>query len=210
MLTDALWAWWRLGEQTGERQDSSGNGRHLSDNGNVGAVPAGLGIGAVFSGTPGQYLSLAQALPPGSFSVALWVQLLAAAGGPSFWSQGDGASLQKLFCLSSNFRFATQDATGAWSAHGPLPAPWRHVAGVYDDDLRRITLFVDGVEKGHLDGENLTAGAAATAVGANPDGNTENLKGTVALLGLWTRALAGDEVAELYGGGAGLDYPFAA
>ncbi|MBT3267134.1 LamG domain-containing protein [Candidatus Poribacteria bacterium] len=103
------------------------------------------------------------------------------------------------------FRLKTDGVTGELKANvatgGIEPGVWTHATATWDGSKMR--LYKDGVEVGILPkaGELDTDSTVAAAIGNQPDG-AENrpFEGVIDEVGIWSRALTPDEIAEAMGG----------
>lgn len=206
-LTDGLLAYWRLDEASGTRYDSHGT-NDLSATGAVGSAAGKLGPAADFGGSA-QYLSGPIGLPAGPLTLACWAQ--AGSTGRTQWAMSCVSGSGTAVCLG-------QRSGGAWKAEGfgnssdpnlssgvtPSPGQWYHLAYTWDGTTGRI--YTDGVER--ASGTTPPQGTAKTVayVGAF-NASFDWWLGQVDEAGIWTRALTGTEVGQLYNGGSGLAYP---
>ncbi|OGN04113.1 MAG: hypothetical protein A2831_02270 [Candidatus Yanofskybacteria bacterium RIFCSPHIGHO2_01_FULL_44_17] len=89
---------------------------------------------------------------------------------------------------------------------------WYHVVVVFNISTPNVELYVNGLSVGMLGGSatSIFDGTAPFLIGAVA-GDTLNVAttdGVIDEVGLWSRALMGIEVAELYNNGNGFPFPF--
>jgi hypothetical protein len=83
---------------------------------------------------------------------------------------------------------------------------WHHIVVTYNSDSHKVTTYLDGnyVTEDTSKVLNITDGNGFY-IGVGSQGP---YMGLIDEVGLWSRALTGEEVGILYNGGAGLQYPF--
>ena len=153
---------WSLDEVSGQRQDSSGNANHLSDNG-VGSGPGRVGMAADLEASEGDYLTIDDASHTGldlagSLTLAGWIQpetigswhILASKY--SFSGINDRAYRLDLrpnnqlgFIVSPDGVFSSNYILVATLTTPLTSGTWYHLAGVFDADQQTLTLYLDGV-----------------------------------------------------------------
>lgn len=156
---------------------------------------------------------------PSATSVSVWVRLSSVPRGDDlsgdgiFYVDGQaGAFGSGFYVFWSTERDAPSIAfyaPGGVGVRGEVVSPtdWTHVVAVYDSTAtgEEATLYLDGVlaATGPASGRDMPA-AGAVWIGRYLN-DTFVTDGSFDELGLWTTALAADEVAAIYGGGAPLD-----
>jgi hypothetical protein len=100
-LLDNLIAYWTLNEASGQRDDSSGNGHHLSDNNSVASQPGKIGNAAEFAQASSQFLnrtSIANALKIGTFdwTVGIWFRTPASIVTSAIMAWGNSVATRSL------------------------------------------------------------------------------------------------------------------
>lgn len=139
---------WSLDETTGaEFADSAGGHTATLDGGTPGA-PGRVGSAATFNGTS-EYAETSGPVihPEHSFTVSAWVKMTHTGAFATAVSQnGPVNSAFYLQYSQADDRWA-MSACGvrALSARPPILDTWTHLAGVYDDATRQITLYENGV-----------------------------------------------------------------
>jgi hypothetical protein len=230
-LKTGLVASWKCEEANGNRADATGNGWTLRQtSGVVGSAAGIIGNAASFTGAVGQFLQVPAAHPfhpgAGSFSVAYWVWFNALAasqevlsvftttGNQREWFTGYGSGQNALRLQVStdgiNGIVVTQTApsTGAWFfvAGGLDRSPY--VAG----RPNALWISVNGANPSFSTAAALAApvfsGTAPMVASGVNVGTADRLNGRLDAANYWNRTLTRDEIARLYNGGAGLQYPF--
>ncbi|HEX2099373.1 MAG TPA: LamG domain-containing protein, partial [Candidatus Synoicihabitans sp.] len=146
----------------------------------------------------------------GDFTVSGWVYPTTV----SYGADGQGTIISKNFTgyeiliyesvLYAYIAGASNLITGSAIAANA----WYHIT------LRRsggnVALFRNAVLEGTLSaGGSVSQDGTATIIGFRPGGSSvQRLAGRVQRFGWWSRGLATDEIAYLYNGGVGRDYPF--
>lgn len=198
-LTDNLQAFYKLSDTS----DSSGNNRTLTNNGNVSFASGKIGNAAVFDGnslerTP---FNLGQ-----NFSVSLWANAIDVLDYSYFAVQHMGFAIYTrsngaVEC-GDNYSWNFTTASGIVES-----GVWKHYCLSVSNG--EGSLYVNNVLEANSAGNpplDLTdtgdlpfgiAGAAAT-------GGRIGVK-QIDAVGVWSRALSGAEVAELYNNGTGLE-----
>jgi hypothetical protein len=92
---------------------------------------------------------------------------------------------------------------------------WVHVVGIWDFGSAKVYLYyngslvVNGTAVTWSQGSFGYAGNSSIPDAFGEQNSSSFYDGALDEVGLWTRALTGSEVTQLYNGGAGLQYPFA-
>jgi hypothetical protein len=221
LLVD-LDGYWPLDESSGTRSDVVGTS-HLTDINTVTSTAGKVGTAAVFVAADSEYLSVAHnaavALGSGDMTIAAWaylpsktaaVQIIVGKYGTNgeYALYYDGAS--------DRFRaFISVDGGGTtpWVTASTFGAPATSTWYFLLMDFTRATMTVRiAVNGGALDshtgsGTPRTGETNAFAIGASGD-STFHLTGRVDEVGLWHRILTATERTNLFGGGAGVTWPF--
>lgn len=221
-LTDNLVAYWRLDEASGTRADSSGNARSLTANGSPVSRTGKLGNAADFVPGSSQYLSTADATVSGTivgtsgWTIAGWVYSddNATRGLCTTFTTVGSSGLQALFHASylvardvailwyNNAGSATIAASGASMTSGA----WNFWAIKFDPADGKVRVRTNATT-----GTGVTASGTFTTHGDfalgrdRPAGGPTYFDGGIDDVGLWSRALSGAELDQLYNSGAGLD-----
>ncbi|MFD4524854.1 LamG-like jellyroll fold domain-containing protein [Streptomyces sp. NPDC058470] len=213
-------AGWTLGDARGATSAAGSNGASNAAAGSGVTFGAGGPLGstdtaASFDGTENAYLDASTPAvdTSGTFSVSAWVML------PSLPTENmtvvsqDGTS-QPGFELSYDvdtaswmFRIPISDmeTLGTWKVSGAaaVPGSWTHLIGVYDAELGKMMLYVNGalvvndVQARHTTWN--AAGGVQIGRRISLDGYIHNLKGSVADVKLHDRVIPETEGQELGG-----------
>ncbi|MFH1188836.1 MAG: LamG-like jellyroll fold domain-containing protein [bacterium] len=145
---------WHLDESSGSFIDDSGNGNHLTVNGNPTYAVAGNFDTAINFDSSGDYGSVDDSSQTGldvtgALTIDAWVYRLANNSGDYIirkWTSGNDRSYRLYTQTSGRFIFEVQNGGSnavITSNSGVLnPNEWHHIAAVYDGSYLR--LFVDG------------------------------------------------------------------
>lgn len=210
-LRDNLVSWWPLDETTGTRNDAHGT-NHLTDNNTVGYAAGKHSNGADFEFSSAEYLSITNAAQTGlgfngsTWSLSYWIKKESDTDGVSF---GKGNSGQVTFYIQhdvsgTSVRFANSSETAFDWTSSESAGTWYHYVFVYDSGT--LTLYKDGSSLGNKSVGTLTASSAYFSVGMVEKYASNYIDGVLDEVGVWSRAITGSEVTELYNSGNGLDY----
>lgn len=177
-------------------------------------------IGQAASGFSGaNTLSLASVpVTATPFSISFWINITSSASINYFWEEQAGGVAKTSVLLvpgrTASLTFNIGGATVIYAVNPTLNA-WHHIVCVADGS--NASIYYDGVLRAQSANISSPSGGSSMYVGSNVAAS--NLAGKIDCLYLWSRALtdggvtvgqtAGGEVATLYNGGIGLDYPFA-
>jgi trimeric autotransporter adhesin len=221
-LSDDIIAYWKLDESSGNAADSKGSNTGTNTNVTYGASK--INNGAVFNGT-NAYLTCTRisALESvGAFTISGWFKQTTIDQSRSFFTKGEGGGSNgiALFSNSNGFLYlepASSSNRGYIDYSAYMSADtWTHVVVVFNGsgtgNAGRLKIYFNGTERTlTYDGTIPTASASATAnfeLGRETAGNRFFWDGGMDEVGIWTRALSGSEVSELYNSGDGFAYPF--
>lgn len=203
-----LTASWRMEEATGNRLDSSGNSRTLTDSGTVSNAAGLLGNAAEFDGTNYLYRSGDAALDfdADPFSISLWFNT------PDV--SAVGYLLSKYYFLGGTGYYLeiTSDTLVFWTGSGlscsiaGLEDQWNHVV-VTIDGSGNAKLYLNNVL---VDSDTITPVASSAAdltIGtAIFDGSpTGPYTGLIDATHIYSRVINSGEVSALFNGGAGYE-----
>ncbi len=160
---------WRLDDSGSAIADSSGNGRHGTARGTT-AVAGRRNSARSFNGASDWVeVPPSAALSPSSFTVRLWVKLLALPAGAGFgalvsnyagnyqgWYLGVHASGRVIFSVAS------QPANSPWLLSSAALAlnTWSHITATYDGTTRAGTIYINGARDGDAVFPGFTAQSA--------------------------------------------------
>ena len=112
--------------------------------------------------------------------------------------------------------YSSNGSSAGWAAVNWTPSlnTWYHVAVTFN--AGSVTFYVNGVQQGttqsavvsslnQSDTNSFFAGAYSTTGGTSP--NAAFFDGKMDEVGVWSRALSGAEISQLYNSGSGLSYP---
>lgn len=215
-LTNNLVAYWKLDESTGNASDSSGNGKTLTNN-SVSYSAGKINNAGNFNGSNGQFSRSDMGLAPGFISISFWVKPTSLPTSGNFMSMiaryanfgtygydfrlHNDAGTQKIQFTTGATYTVTSSTTLSTSV-------WSHLAVTADGS--NMYLYLNGSQiatsaVSTLGSENIDFFIGAINYGA---GIQRYFNGSIDEVGIWSRALSGAEVTQLYNSGAGLSYPF--
>lgn len=229
-LTTNLVSYWKMDEGSDtDRADSHGSNT-LTSHGV--AVDTGiLGNAGAFQAGAGDYLSLATNASvefTTAFSIQVWAYsdtsfapsatfaskwLYASAGGWTFSMDGVGSQLRMWVADSPTDSGGNViDSTGASFGVNT----WYHIVAVYDGSQATASDRVKFYINGSPTGTNVLAGTIPSSLQNNSvdfnisywPGLNRHWDGRLDEIAIWSRALSGSEVTQLYNGGNALAYPF--
>lgn len=208
-LSDNLEAFWKLGEASGSRADSSGNSRTLTDNNSVGQATGKVGNAAQFNAASSRYLSAADAawcsFGNESFTVAGWIYLDSA--GAEAAVLGKNTEWRCTVTTGRRPRLVLPSTSLSYSAALSL-STWYFVVWQYDAAADLIRIGVNnGTPETAADSTGATDGTNELRVGRQ---GSAYFDGRIDALGIWRRVLSAAEITQLYNSGNGLEYPFGA
>lgn len=240
VTTTNLNGYWTLDEASGTRADSTANNNDLTDVNTVGAAAGIINNGADFEATASEYLSLADTSATGldgfgtGFSIQCWMKVESTPSSGGFympfgkWGGGGGDAGNSWYLQYFNnggtpqlivaWNEETTFGTSSYSLNHTLStSAFEHVVVVVDTDTPGVTFYIDNSatagSAGSTGGDNGTVNASVANffLGAyNEAAPAGFFDGILDECAIWDRALTADDVADLYNGGAGLAYPFAA
>lgn len=233
-LTTNLVSYWKLDESSGTRVDSPG-ANDLTDNNTVAAAAGIINNGADFEKDTSEYLNITDASQTGleggaSWSISFWAKFesdFAANGetrtivnktGGSDGTRGYTLSFRRVDAFGGDvIQFTTStDGTNAnnnnyFVAAAIAIGTLEHWVITINTTGTTITVYRDN----SLVGSTAINGAAFDntgdfSIGAGYDAGSFNsyFDGILDEVGIWSRIITTDEMAELYNSGAGLQYPF--
>lgn len=170
-ITSGLVGYWKLGEASGSRADSSGNGNTLTDNNTVLANSLDYWKtgenSADFESTNSEYLSISNASQvglgiTGSFTMAFWVKLESTAGTFDImgkWGSNLGYGIRKN-AAGTIFQLEVDAGSTNFSNSTLVVGKWYHIVIVFDsvNDLQLIYI------NGNLDNSVAQTGTVSASV----------------------------------------------
>lgn len=223
-LIDDIQGYWKYDESSGNAADSTPNNNDLTNNNTATYAAAVINNGCDIELGSNQWFSIADASQTGlDFSDALtfagwmkpestddpggvFVNKRTGAGTRAYTFSKEGLNEGLHF---TSFTDGTNVGVDGFRSTTFNTGTWYHVAVTKSGVT--VKFYVDGSQLGtDLTGSNGTIAntSAPFIMGGIADGNSYD--GMLDEWGVWSRALSGSEIAELYNSGAGLSYPFAA
>lgn len=215
-LVDNVVAGWKLDESSGNAADVLGS-QTLT---NVNTATYGAGIinnGVITNNAANRHLTASHNavynFGTGAFSMSFWAKLndttLNATENTVRHYSGGGWVTQFKATNRQIFFFATTTGPATSTTNAiPNDTNWHHY--VCTRSGATATIYVDAVNQtlSATVGSGTVDVTTPFYIGSN--GSGEAFDGTIDEVYLWNRALSSAEVAELYNGGAGIQYPFSA
>jgi hypothetical protein len=210
-LTNNLLAFYKLDNTN----DSSGNNRTLTNNGNVTFASGKIGNAAVFDGS--NYLQANNVTLGGrsEFTVSFWFNNSDISGQVDLLGQWTGNQDNAFFYVltphQDNTRIVTatvgsgsSDEFSGFAPYNLSDGTWRHT--VFTLDPSGGSLYLDGqlLISGNNTIQSLNATNAPFYIGRVEEA-IRNQSRMLDAVGIWNRALTEAEVAELYNNGTGLE-----
>lgn len=217
-LLNTLLAHWKLNKASGQRNDSSGRGNHLSDNNTVGQAEGKINQAALFIRANSEFLSIPSNMDltfnADNFTISAWVYLTTKANTMALVAKDDGSNKEySLIYNQASDRFVFQVATEIVAANtfgSPATGTWYHVL-CYEDvtgEVIGIRVNNGATDEFGTGGVFAQSGTAQFRLGARDSGAPIYLDGRVDSVSVWERLLTADESTALYCNGLGLDYSF--
>ena len=199
-LTDNLLAFYKLDNTN----DSSGNNRTLTNNGNVSFASGKIGNAAVFDGT--NYLTSDQSIALGpNVTISGWVKAVDTAGtAKAYFGHSNGYSAFILGLVNNSATFGPNGPGGPSFDYSAFIDQWIHVAAVATGD--NWVLYVNGIASAPATVDSFTV-ESTPSFGTMLAWMDGIYTGELDAVGIWNRALSDSEVAALYNSGTGLELP---
>jgi hypothetical protein len=212
--------------------DFSGNGHHLTRTGTVsqpaghsapGSLASSWSDGGV-SAAQGVLSAAANVIPAAtSWTISLWVNTITGnwqstgydpfaagiqgGGNDQYYFQLNHATLQWYFVVSGG------GAGGAAATFGSAITlgTWHHLVGQFDTGSKNTSIVMDNgapvsVASGITD--PFQTSPRVFSLGSNGNGGGFPYDGTIDAVQIWSRLLSAGEIAQVWNGGTGLEYPF--
>lgn len=225
-LTDSLISYWALDEASGNRADSHGSNT-LTDGNSVGSGAGKIGTAADFESGSTDYLfrndNADLSTGDVDWSLQAWVNLESKpANLMVIAGKHDGATVAGSEYLLywdntvDRFRLAVYGPAGATATvtastfGAPSTGTWYLIHVWHDATANEIGIAVNA---GSADTASFSAGCndtAANLILGTLEGGSLWYDGLIDEVGFWKRVLTSGERTQLYNGGSGLAYPFAA
>ena len=196
--------------------DSSGNGRNLTNNAGVTFVPGKVGNCGRFAAASSQFLSRTDTglAISGNLSVACWVK---------FASATDFKRMVSRFVQGTGgYTMATTPTNGvAWGCVGTGGTAnavsanlnndqWYHLIGTFELTGSIASLYVDNgaaITDTIISGGGMATPDVDFMIGAFDSTPTNFMDGDIDEVAIWNRVLTADERTYLYNGGNGRTWP---
>lgn len=227
-LLTGLSAWWGLNETSGTRYDSHSNGLDLNDNNTVGSATGLLSNAASFNKANSEYFNAADdsALDfTTEFTASLWLKQVPYAGSNYEVYIAKGSFTSSSFTIYNRYSVSTLKILLNYNnilaqfnllSFTISTSSFDHLVVRYDGsqptNATKLRVFKNNVE---LTGSGSFLGTVPTSlldragdlyVGYQPGQSSSYFSGEMDEVGLWSRALTTDEIADLYNSGAGITY----
>jgi len=211
-LADNIVAYWKCDESSGNAADSVGS--NTLTNTNTATFGTGkINNGMILNGS-NQYFTTGTTSLMQDYSgltMAAWVNTDVLNNYRRFISKTNSSNYNQFLRMTNGNKFelavtaaAERGVTGSTTISTGV---WYYVAGTYDGSVGR--LYVNGSLEGTTSSTSGNTRNESNAVEIGREGSGgEYWDGKVDEIGIWSRALSGSEILELYNGGNGLQYPF--
>lgn len=216
-LADNLTLALEMEEASGQRNDSTANALHFTDNNTVTQGVGKIGNAAQFTPTNSEYLSRANnaLLQPsgGAMTIEAWINLDNVSGTKAIYNK-DGVSSNRGFALmvegQSARIYAWDSVSGFTSVIHPTnmnAGNWYQIIAWFDpaDKKAWITLNLGTpASSTALTNGIISNGTAAVEIGGRGTNNDAYFAGRIDMVRFWQRMLTSDERTALYNSGVGL------
>lgn len=208
-LSTNLVSYWKLDESSGNASDSVGS--NTATNSNVTYGTGKINNGAIFNGSSSAFtFATVPVTGSSSFSVSFWLKAGSLVSGMSVLHFGTDASNQAFNVyldasskIAANFTGGGGQVTSTTSLSTSV---FQLVTMTYDGT--NVRLYVNGnIENTSSSYTSANIGTTNKFIGKYA-GNTNWWNGSIDEIGMWSRALTGSEITQLYNSGAGNQYPF--
>jgi MSHA biogenesis protein MshQ len=216
-LTDNLQAYWKFDESSGNALDSSGNGRTLTNAGNVSYSTGKINNGAYFSKASGYNFSTSNFINvENPFSISYWIYISEAGSFGTLMAKGswtETSQIQYIRYAGNKIGFVMRNGgdeyfqqSGTYSTN-----TWVYVtltkSGTGSTGL--FKLYINGTLDNTGTINNLSNISYDLKMGRLGDSTNYSygMNGRCDEIGVWNRELTSIEVTELYNSGVGLPYP---
>lgn len=214
-LIDNLVSYWKMDEVSGNRADAHGSNT-LTDVNTVASTTGIINNGADFETSNNERLTTSTPFTTATtdFSVSFWVKLESLSAFNALIQNGRQTNFWWIFTniTTGLLSFAENDIAQYDSSASLATNTWYHVVVVKSTNSgTNLTFYVNAVTSGTASVGSITTPATNAYVGGFSGDNSiflYTLDGIFDEFGVWSRALAGSEVTQLYNSGAGLAYPF--
>lgn len=223
-LIDNIVSYWKLDESSGNASDSTATGNTLTNINTTSFAAAVINNGADMERSSVQYFTILDASQTGldfsdALTFAMWVKFESALGREYYIAKRVAAGNQRSYLWyqndanNMNLDWSSDGSAGAgvtvaWS---PSTATFYHIAVTKSGTT--VKFYVNGSQQGTDQTGGFSAifnGSAPFEVGQWTDdaASLRSFDGFMDEIGVWSRALSGTEISQLYNSGSGLSYPF--
>ena len=206
---DGLLAYWNLNETSGTRADNSGNGHYLDEVGGVVGYSTGIISNSAVPFT--NYLRTNDIINMNSgssdYTFQFWLKINNASNQDIMVPEPDGDFAFYYDADNQTFRIseiAVNDDN--LFNYAPNGNQWDHIAIVISGNT--YTSYLNGVSQGTLTYANFLITSEINFGNSIRNGGNYPVTGLMDEIAIWSRALSGTEITQLYNAGAGRTYPF--
>lgn len=203
-LTTGIIGYWNL---QGNSNDVTGNGRNGTDTNVTYSTGNGLILqGGGFNGSSSN-ITLASTITQTDFTIAGWIKS----------SYSGSGSYQTLASWTGSYYLVIQASANSYdiqfgTAGGAINSSR---TGLNDGNWHFLVVTITGGTAGalYIDGVADGTGTVSPFIGltmyfGSITNSSNYATASLDEIGIWSRALSGSEITQLYNGGAGLTYPF--
>ena len=194
-----LQAFYRLSDLT----DSSGNGKTLTNNGNVTFASGKIGNAALFNGTNRLYTESFSTIDTSQpFCVSFWSKPTANTVG-TVCANGTGVGFNIHNDGAGNLNFNNGQSADCSVPDAFVVGVWKHYVCMVSNG--NTIVYIDGSQVyNQQSNASYSTTINSLSIGSY-DGNQLMFNGSIDAVGVWNRALTEAEVSALYNSGAGLE-----
>lgn len=222
-LFDKLIEYWPMCETGGARIGTILGKKPAPSTGVVGCA-SGLGtLAASFLGSTNPYLTLPSdsdvQLGNIDWTMSAWCLISVTGNNHAFFGKDDAASGREVAALRVStaqtlinqiFDGTSTSKAVASSVATVAALTWTHLTANFDHNTGLPSVIINGTKVTGAAASG-APGVSSTALGLGGDaraGSTVTVQGQMMRAGLWKRVLTDDEIAYLYNGGRGRDFPW--
>jgi hypothetical protein len=161
-------------------------------------------------GTDGDYIEIGANIITGTpFTVSMWVYSDPGTDQRTIISGDDANAFTLNLEADDRFRVRRSGGTPSTGETDPIAeSEWEHLVFTWASN-NDYELWVNGVSGYSASGMDATlVWTSDERIGANHNGNQFEWDGYLDEIGIWSRVLTDDEIAELYNSNSGITYPF--
>lgn len=228
-LTDSLVAYWRLDEASGSRADAVGSAT-LTDNNTVGSAAGNISaLAAAFVAASSEYLSTTNATAAGtvkgsaSWTLTAWINptdvLNTRTGACGTFDAAfsglqcirrapyvavDGANADQIYWQFWNDGGTPYTAEVTGTSGRTIAGQWSFISCQFDSATGKMRSRTNATASSDVTLSGTFSANAQFDIGRRGSGG-QYFTGSIAHVGLWSRALTSGELDTLYNSGAGMD-----